>query len=76
MNLLDRFNKQILGSKSKIFDFTAKISPSGDFAKIKDIEVILASWNNILINPEKTGPFDKNYGSKLLNFIFEPADDS
>lgn len=75
MNLLDRFNKQILGSKNKLFDFAAKISPSGDFAKIKDLEVVLSSWNNILITPEGTGPFDKSYGSKLLNYIFEPADD-
>lgn len=74
-NLLDRFTKQISGSKDKLFDFIAKISPSGDFAKIKDLQVILASWNNILINPEGTGPFDNKYGSKLFEYIFDPADD-
>lgn len=73
-NLLDRFNKQILGSGGKIFDFNAKISPSGDFTKLKDIDVILSSWNAILLTPEGTYPFDKDFGSNLLNYIFEPAD--
>lgn len=74
MNLIDKFNQQILGSKSKIFDINAKISPSGDFTKIKDLDVILSSWNNILLTPTETYPFDKEFGSGLINFIFEPAD--
>lgn len=74
-NLLDRFNKQISGSQSRIYDYIEKISPSGDFTKIEGIEVIMSSWNNILISPEGTGPFDKNYGSKLLEFIFDPVDE-
>jgi len=74
MNLLDRFNQQILGSKSKIFDFNAKISPSGDFTKIKDLNVILSSWNSILLTPTGSYIFDNKFGSDLLKFIFEPAD--
>lgn len=74
MNLLDRFNAQIVGSDSKIFDISAKISPSGDFAKLKDLDVILSSWNAILLTPIGTYPFDPDFGSRLLNFVFEPAD--
>jgi phage baseplate assembly protein W len=74
MNLLDRFNQQIVGSQAKIFDYTSKISPSGDFSKIRDIEVILSSWNNILLTPCGTYPFDNEFGSNLMNYIFEPAD--
>lgn len=74
MNLFDRFNYQIVGSKNKIFDYNAYISPSGDFSKIKDLDVILSSWNSILLTPEGTYPFDKEFGSKLLNYLFEPAD--
>lgn len=74
MNLLDRFNNQITGSDSKVFDFSAKISPSGDFTKLKNIDVILSSWNSILLTPVGTYPFDPEFGSRLYNFIFEPAD--
>lgn len=74
MNLLDRFNYQITGSDSKIFDISAKISPSGDFAKLKDLDVLLSSWNSILLTPVGTYPFDPDFGSRLLNFVFEPAD--
>lgn len=73
-NLLDRFNYQNTGSNSKIFDISAKISPSGDFAKLKDLDVILSSWNAILLTPVGTYPFDPEFGSRLLNYVFEPAD--
>jgi phage baseplate assembly protein W len=73
-NLLDRFNYQISGSGNKVFDISAKISPSGDFQKLKDLDVILSSWNAILLTPVGTYPFDPEFGSQLLNFIFEPAD--
>lgn len=74
MNILDRFNYQIIGSDNKIFDISAKISPSGDFAKLKDLDVIISSWNSILLTPVGTYPFDPDFGSRLLNFVFEPAD--
>jgi len=74
MNILDRFNLQITGSDGKIFDISAKVSPSGDFVKLKDLDVILSSWNAILLTPVGTYPFDPDFGSKLLNFVFEPAD--
>jgi len=74
LNLLDRFNYQITGSNSKVFDISAKISPSGDFAKLQGLDVILSSWNAILLTPVGTYPFDDEFGSKLLKFIYEPAD--
>lgn len=73
-NLLDRFNQQIVGSQGKVFDYVARISPSGDFTKVQDIEAILSSWNNILLTPVGTYPFDSEFGSNLMNYIFEPAD--
>ena len=74
-NFLDRFNKLAIGSSGTISDQIAKISPSGDFARINNIEVILASWSNILQTPENTYTFDPEYGSKLYKMIFEPADE-
>lgn len=74
-NLLDRFNKTVAGSESKLADYKSKISSIGDFQRIKNIEVILNSWNNILLTPRRTYMFDPEYGSNLYKLVFEPADD-
>jgi len=73
-NLLSRFNETVAGSNSKLADYTPKVSASGDFKRIKDIEVLLNSWNNILITPKRTYQFDPDYGSNLYKMIFEPSD--
>jgi phage baseplate assembly protein W len=73
-NLLDRFNKTVVGSETKIADYKSKISSVGDFKRISDIEVILSSWNNILVTPRRTYMFDPEYGSNLYKMVFEPAD--
>jgi len=73
-NLLDRFNEAVAGSNSKLADYTSTIAPSGDFKRITDIEVIISSWNNILITPKRTYMFDPDYGSNLYKMVFEPAD--
>lgn len=73
-NLLSRFNETVAGSNSKLADYTPKVSASGDFKRIKDIEVLLNSWNNILITPKRTYQFDPEYGSNLYKMVFEPAD--
>lgn len=73
-NLLDRFNEAVAGSNSKLADYISTVAPSGDFKRISDIEVIISSWNNILITPRRTYMFDPNYGSNLYKMIFEPAD--
>lgn len=73
-NLLDRFNKNVVGSKKKIFDYLPKISPSGDFKRIENINVIVSSWNNILQTPRRTYIHDPEFGSDLHKMVFEPAD--
>jgi len=74
-NLLDRFNETVAGSNSKLADYTSVVAPKGDFKRIKDIEVLISSWNNILITPRRTYMFDPEYGSNLYKMIFEPADE-
>jgi len=73
-NLLDRFYKDVVGSKDKIFDYIPIIDSSGDFKRIYDLDVILNSWNNILITPRGSYIFDPEYGSDLLKYIFSPSD--
>jgi len=73
-NILDRFNEAVAGSNSKLADYTSKVAPAGDFKRIVDIEVIISSWNNILITPKRTYMFDPEYGSNLYKMVFEPAD--
>jgi phage baseplate assembly protein W len=74
-NLLNRFNKTVAGSDNKDADYKSIISSTGDFKRIEDIEVILNSWNNILLTPKRTYMFDPEYGSNLYRLVFEPADD-
>jgi len=73
-NLLDRFNQAVVGSNDKLADYVSTIAPSGDFRRIKDLNVILNSWNNILLTPTRTYIFDPEYGSDLYKLIFDPAD--
>ena len=74
-NLLDRFRKEVSGSDNRLQDFLPKITSAGNFQKIYDIDVIIASWNNILITPRRTHLHDPDYGSDLHKMIFEPVDD-
>jgi phage baseplate assembly protein W len=73
-NLLDRFNKSVVGRENSISDYKSSIDSRGDFRRITDITVILTSWNNILTTPRRTYMFDPEYGSDLYKMIFEPAD--
>jgi len=73
-NLLDRFNKQVKGSQNKIYDYIPKITAKGDFKRISDLNVIINSWNNILMTPRRTYINDPEYGSDLHLQVFEPAD--
>lgn len=75
-NLLKRFNKQVIGSDGKIYDYLSKITASGDFKRVEDLNVIITSWNNILLTPKRTYLHDPDYGSNLHKLVFEPADDS
>lgn len=75
-NFLDRFNKTVVGIKSKIADYVPTISPQGDFKRVTNLETILLSWNNILLTPERTYTFDPSYGCELYKMVFEQADDT
>jgi phage baseplate assembly protein W len=75
-NLLSRFNKEVIGSDDKLYDYIPKISAKGDFKRVRDIDVIITSWNNILMTPRRTYIFDPEYGSDLHRLLFEPVDDS
>jgi len=74
-SLLERFQKNVVGSQGKIADYLPVISSSGDFARVNDLEVILSSWNNILLTPLRTYLYNPAYGSELYKYVFEPADD-
>jgi len=74
-NLLDRFNKNAIGSKGNIADYISIIISSGDFKRVTNLEVILNSWSNILLTPLRTYDHDPTYGSDLYKMIFEPADE-
>lgn len=75
-NLLNRFNKTVVGADDKDADYQSKIVTAGDFRRIGDIEVILNSWTNILVTPKRTYQYDPEYGSDLYKLVFEPADEA
>ena len=74
-NLLHRFNKEVIGSNGKIYDYLAKITASGDFKRVQDLNVIISSWNNIILTPKRSYLHDPEYGSNLHKLVFEPVDD-
>jgi len=73
-NNLDKFKKNVVGSNSKINDYTPTITSSGDFKRVTDFTSILNSWNNILLTPIGTYDHDPLYGSNLHKYVFEPVD--
>jgi len=75
-NILEKFKTTSVGSSGRILDFSSKLSPSGDFSKLYDMDAILASWSNILITPRGSMDHDPEFGSDLYLYIFEPADSS
>jgi len=74
-NILDRFQKTVVGSKGRFSDFTDVISPSGDFTRVSDLKVILESWYKILVTPTRTIDHDPEFGCDLIDYIFAPADE-
>lgn len=74
-SIIDRFFTDIAGDKNSIADYTSVIGPPGEFNRIKDLQVILNSWNNILLTPLRTYTWDPEFGSDLYKYVFEPADD-
>ncbi len=72
---LELFQNSVQGSKGTLVDFISIISSKGDFTKITNLDVIIKSWNNILMTPRRTVDHDPEYGSELYRYIYEPADD-
>ena len=73
-NLLDRFKTQVIGSQESLHDYLSTIASIGDFKRIDDINVIINSWNNILLTPRGTYLHDPEFGSDLYKYVFEPSD--
>jgi phage baseplate assembly protein W len=73
-NILERFVKSVRGTDVQPHDYIPYISSIGDFKRISNIDVILNSWNNILLTPLGSYIYDPNFGSNLFKLIFEPAD--
>ena len=73
-NILDRFQKSVVGSKSRYADFNDVISPSGDFTRITDLNAILRSWFKLLVTPTRTVDHDPTFGCDLYKYVFSPAD--
>jgi len=73
-DILKRFNTEVIGSNDIIYDFLPKIAAVGEFKRLQNIDVIISSWNNILLTPKRTYLHDPEYGSDLFKLIFEPVD--
>ena len=74
-NILNRFFDEVIGSSTKIRDYVSIVSARGDFKRIEDLQVILTSWNTILLTPRRTYILDPEFGSDLYKYVFDPADD-
>lgn len=74
-NLLDRFKASVIGSADTIRDYLPKIEAKGDFLSTSNLSVIINSWNNILLTPRRSYPYDPEYGSNLYKIIFDPLDE-
>lgn len=72
---IEKFQKNIIGSRNRISDYIATVSSAGDFSRITNIQAILNSWNNILLTPTRTYVANPEYGSELYKYVFEPADE-
>ena len=72
---LEKFQKNVVGSKNRITDYVDVISSAGDFSRVTNIQAILNSWNNILLTSTRTYVGNPEYGSNLYKYIFEPADE-
>jgi len=74
-NPLNRFHltPKTRTEKIEYFDYIPKISPIGDYTRIENIDVIINSWNNILLTPKGSYDHDPNYGSNLFKLVFLPT---
>ncbi len=71
--LMEMFQGNVTGSDGSISDYNSHVSSKGDFTRIKNIRVILNSWNNILLTPLRSYDHDPDFGSEIYKYVFEPA---
>ena len=71
---IGKFKRDVIGSEGKISDYIPKIIAKGDFKRISNLQVILNSWNNILMTPKGSYLLDPDYGSDIYKYVFEPVD--
>jgi len=57
-----------------LINYYEKRAPSGDFAKIKDKDVILISLRNIVTTPKGSRMFLPDFGTSLYLYLFDPLD--
>jgi len=74
-NPLNRFHltPKTRTEEIEYFDYIPVISPVGDYTRVENIDVLINSWNNILLTPKGSYDHDPNYGSNLFNLIFQPT---
>ena len=72
---LDKFLRSTVGSSGRISDYDQMLSSRGDFMRLEDLNVILASWNNILFTSKGTVDHDPEFGVDIYKYLFEPYDD-
>jgi len=73
-NPLNRFHlsSKVENINSYDIDYIDDLNPLGDYKRIQDIDVIINSWNNILLTPRGSYDHDPQYGSGLFDLLFEP----
>ncbi len=72
---LEKFQKNIIGSRNRIVDYVDIVASSGDFSRVSNVQAILNSWNNILLTNVRSYVANPEYGSNLYKYVFDPADD-
>jgi len=58
-----------------LINYYEKRAPSGDFAKIKDKDVILISLRNIITTPRGSRMFLPDFGTSLYLYLFDQLDE-
>lgn len=74
-NSISEFFTRIPGQKSDIRSLDNYLNKQGDFAEIKNVDVMLRSIMNLLMTIKGTYIFDPEFGCNIVKYIFEPADE-
>jgi len=69
------FHNEIEGQNNQIYDYVPNFDSTGDFKRIKGIDVAIMSIRTLLLTPLGHYPFDPQFGSLLYQKLFEMSDD-